>query len=170
MYSRTSAYQRLDGTRGRAYVCKNVVEQTGACDAPPVDAEAADASLLPHLQHFFLDYVAFNERAREATGRQRAALDRELERHRDRLARKSRAIENAEARYEAAMEAGDDSRAERIEDQLTRWSSERQAIQADIDAALARRTQLADEAAPTDALRSYWRTLAEGIAGRLEAS
>jgi hypothetical protein len=52
MYSRTSPYKRKDGTHARAYMCAHVVNGTGLCDAPPLEATAVDAKVIAHLPSY----------------------------------------------------------------------------------------------------------------------
>ena len=49
MYSVTSTYKRVDGTRARNYVCSHVKNGTGLCNAPSVPAQRVDGYVLEHL-------------------------------------------------------------------------------------------------------------------------
>ena len=52
MYSVTSTYKRVDGTRARNYVCSHVKNGTGLCKAPSVPAQRVDGYVLEHLSSF----------------------------------------------------------------------------------------------------------------------
>jgi len=167
MFCQTSPYRRKDGSQARHYVCSNIRNQTGMCDAPKVDAAAADAAIVPHLERFFLDYAEWSAAVRDAGTEERDRIAGQLADVRAKLAKLSKAEDPAHERYTAALADGDDLTADAALGALRKIRADRSAAMAtasDLEAALA---TMADTAAPSDAMLDYWRGIAEGIRGRL---
>lgn len=167
MYCVTSPYKRKDGSQARRYVCKNVASETGLCDAPKVNAEVADAAIVPHIRHFFDDFASWATAVAEEAGAQRAALEAELADLRAKRQTLADAERPARDRYASALAAGEDSKAEVLLEVVAKMKDDRAVLDASITVKEATLGSLATEAAPSDAMRTYWRELAESIAGRL---
>ena len=74
MSGRTDPYVRKDGTQLRAYVCANKVAG-GTCDAPRVDAERIDRTVVGHLQNLVIDVDAWKGELVQTAEKQRAQID-----------------------------------------------------------------------------------------------
>jgi site-specific DNA recombinase len=112
MYARTSAYTRKDGGRKTTYLCEQVANGTGLCNAPSIDAAIADAALLRHLDHFYLDADAWlAARADEHQGT-RERLEAALEAEGARLAALEADAARVRADYRRQLAAGNEAAAD----------------------------------------------------------
>lgn len=112
MRPRISSYRRVDGSQARSYACRNVVDGTGLCDFPTVDAEAIDALVLRHLDRFVLDSDAWLQARAELRDARRSARETRTAALTDRL----RALQRRESRlvddYARQVADGKELRAE----------------------------------------------------------
>ena len=171
MYCVTSPYKRKDGSQARHYVCKEVYDQTGTCDAPKVPAEAADTLIVPHLRGFFCDFDAWLNRVSAAEAADRDAVRAQITHARTRLGTLTRAETAARDRYAAALASGEASKADAIEGALSQFTAERAqtaALIADREAVLSELATTA--AAPVDRMLDFWNSLSAGIKGGLDAA
>lgn len=169
MYCVTSPYKRKDGTQARHYVCAEVRDATGLCDAPKVPAEQADAAIVPHLRGFFVDFDAWHDRVTTAETADRSALAAQIADGRAKLGKLARAESAAQDRYADALGEGDATKIEAVERALSRFSTERgqaEASVAELEDALA----AAEAENPTDGMLDFWNRLSEGIRGKLDAA
>lgn len=161
LYSRTSPYRRKDGTRKRQYICAHVVNQTGMCDQPPIDAEAVDPAVVDHLNRLFVDFDAWQgetERTRQSAidSAQVAVDDAEREvRRLDGLADK------VQADYLRQLDAGDDAAAQVAVEAKKHVEEQREARAGEV---AMRKAALAELAASTDdAMLDVWGELKEAV-------
>lgn len=161
LYARTSPYERKDGTHKRQYVCAHVVNQTGMCDQPPIDAASVDPAVVDHLNRLFVDFEAWQGETERA---QRSAIDAAQEavdaaerevRRLDGLAKK------VQADYLRQLEAGDDDAAQVAVEAKKEVETQREARAAEV---AMRKAALADLAAPTDdAMLDVWGELKRAV-------
>jgi DNA invertase Pin-like site-specific DNA recombinase len=161
LYSRTSPYRRKDGTHKRQYVCSQVVNQTGMCDQPPIDAEAVDPAVVDHLNRLFVDFEAWQGETERA---QRSAIDAAQEAV-DEAEREVRRLdglaEKVQADYLRRLEAGDDDAAQVAVGAKKHVEEQREARVAEV---AMRKAALAELAAPTDdAMLDVWGELKRAV-------
>ena len=136
------------------------------CDAPKVKAEVADSAIVPHIRHFFDDFASWATAVTQEAGAQRAALEPNC---------RTSAPSGTGSRMPSGPPATDyadalaarrrHAKADVAFDALTKIKSDRTTLDASIAPKEAALRTLATEAAPSDAMRAYWRELAESIAG-----
>lgn len=90
MKGRKSAYVRKDGSKQRFYLCSDVAEKTGTCDAPRFDAAVVDDAVVHYLGGRFIDFDAWAKEQADAVDQERASIERELGRRRKALAKLQR--------------------------------------------------------------------------------
>jgi DNA invertase Pin-like site-specific DNA recombinase len=173
MYARTSPYKRKDGTQARYYVCANSAAnnpEAATCDAPKLDAETADAAILPHLRSVFVDFEGWLSRLTNAQASEREALERQAADARDRLAKLDRAAEPAHERYVSALAEGRETIANAALAALERLQQDREALAANLADLEAAAAELSDTTGPTDSLLDWWNSLAAALRGSLDAA
>jgi DNA invertase Pin-like site-specific DNA recombinase len=175
MYAKTSTYARKkDGVRARSYMCANSPthnKTTATCDAPKIDAETADAAILPHLRGFFVDFEGWLSRVTSAEADEREGIRRTIAATARRLEALTAAQTKAHDRYVAAL--ADDASASRIdalETALERITAEAAQYTASISELEDSLAGMEDNAAPVDAMLDWWNTLSGGIREALDAA
>lgn len=168
MYCVTSPYKRKDGSQARQYVCTNVHTHTGICDAPKVNAERADAAIVPYLAGFFDNYAAWIESVKASAGSEEERAAAALDDARERLAKLEAAEPRAHERYMSALAEGEDATADAALAALTKIKSDRTELAAEVDRLQAQVDAL--QGSGSDAMVEYWRGVAAGIRGRLESA
>lgn len=68
IYCFTAPYKRVDGSRARTYVCREVHAATGVCDAPQINAEPLDALICASLDTMFDRYEQWLDLASDDGG------------------------------------------------------------------------------------------------------
>jgi site-specific DNA recombinase len=170
MYCSTSPYKRKDGTQRRFYLCASVHGQTGLCDAPRIPAETADATIVPHLRSFFVDFESWLDGVTTAESADRETVTAQIADLKARLGTLKKAETGAHDRYAAALAEGDDTRAEAIETALARFKSDGAQLAAAIGEQEAALNAVTSVAAPADRLLDFFNDLSAGVRGRLDAS
>ena len=64
----TSSYRREDGKRRRKYRCANVADQTGLCDAPSIDADLIEGSVVDNLRGLIVNLEEWMRQSPHAGG------------------------------------------------------------------------------------------------------
>jgi hypothetical protein len=170
MYCVTSPYKRKDGSQARHYVCREVRDGTGVCNAPPVPAETADAAIVPHLRGFFVDFEAWVEQVTSAETADRDALAAQLAGARATLGKLKRAETGAQDRYATALAEDDELKVNALEAALTRFAAERKQAGSLVDDLAATLEEASDTSAPTDRLLDFWNELSASIRGKLDSA
>ena len=93
--------------KGRHYLCANVRQATGLCDAPAIPASVLEARTLEHLHQFKFDVERWVSE-RVAEGRtERAVLEREVDGLRREAAKVSKRVEHLRGSLDSALDADD---------------------------------------------------------------
>jgi DNA invertase Pin-like site-specific DNA recombinase len=170
MYCVTSPYKRKDGTQARHYVCSQVHDKTGMCNAPKVAADTADAAIVPHLRGFFVDFDAWLATVTASEGADREAIAAHVAESRAKFSNLEQAETRAQDRYAAALADGEAAKIDAIEHALSRFSAEREQIAASIAELEASLSEAETASAPADRLLDFWNDLSNGIRGQLDAA
>lgn len=160
----TSTYKRVDGTRGRTYMCEHVKASTGLCDAPSVNGELIDAEMIAHLSGLFLDAESFLAQIDSTRARERDGIEADRERAAARLAELDRRQVKIRERMAAKLAEGAD--VDVLEETL-----EQQRVEArQVEARIAELDGLLNVAAdsPADAVLDFWNDLRSNVQGVLE--
>jgi site-specific DNA recombinase len=173
MYARTSPYKRKDGTQARHYVCANSAAydpKAATCDAPRINAEAADAAMIPHLRSVFVDFEGWIAHLTEAQTSDRANLGRQMTEARERIAKLDKAAGPAHERYVAALAEERETVADAALAALERLQADRGALAASLAELEATAAEIADTAGQTDAVLDWWNGLSSALRGGLDAA
>jgi DNA invertase Pin-like site-specific DNA recombinase len=175
MYARTSPHTRKDGTRQRSYVCANSAaydKTTATCDAPKIDAQTADAAIVPHLRGFFVDFQGWLGRVTDAQEADRDGLRRQVAEATTRIAKLAAAHEKAHDRYVAALAEADTppTRIAALEAALEKMTADRAHTQASHDDLAAALAEVETDEAPVDAMLDWWNALSASIRGALDST
>jgi len=109
--------RRRDGTRRRTYVCRDH-RGTTSCPARPIDATLIDNAFVANLTGFLGDVEAWRGRLVSSQEAERKRMCGEVERAERGVEEASRVLDQAKARWSAALAAGADDRADAIEAML----------------------------------------------------
>jgi DNA invertase Pin-like site-specific DNA recombinase len=163
MYSRTSPYKRKDGTHARSYTCAHVVNGTGLCDAPPVEATAVDAQVLEDLPR----YLEEAERWLRELGNDRLGARTRVEDALKAAERRTRAlrtrVDRTAERYAAEHDPTSD-KAEALLDVLVRQRRDLADAEAEVKRAQAE-LDAVDQAIEGDVMAVALRSLTDAVAG-----
>jgi hypothetical protein len=173
MYARTSPYKRKDETQARIYVCANsryYDRAAATCDAPKIDAEAADAAIIPHLRDYVVDYEGWIADITNAQQDERSAIEGRAADARAKLEQRKLAERAARQRYTDALAAGDDAKASVIEGALMGIANERAALEAAVEDAEATLATLEGKDAPTDAVLDWQNAVSAALRGAIDES
>lgn len=171
MYARTDGYRRRrDGGQQRYYACPHVLNGTGHCDAPFIDAALVDAALIPHLQEFFSDFAAWSKAMRDSNQTESRNVERQLEAAQQRLAISVKAEKAAKAKAKRCFQDGEDQKADAALEVMADEQVDRRALEGKVAALHDTLTELSSQSSPTDTMLDYWRDLSETIFGRLTSA
>jgi DNA invertase Pin-like site-specific DNA recombinase len=161
LYARRSPYVRKDGTSARHYVCAQVVNQTGLCDMPHIDAEVMDAAVVEYLDQLFVDIEGWRDGTEAAREKARGAALVGIEQTEDELARLDRLAEKVQADYLRQLDADDEDAAQIAAEARKGLETQRLAKLAELEM---RQAALADIDAPTDdAMLDTWSALKRAV-------
>src|SRR5215211_946432 len=110
----------VTGQRLPRYVCGNVRDANGACDAPRFDAEMVEEAVLDHLTTLFVDFEGWLADVTERQAAQRDGLLRQLATVQKRRAALVHDEELVRADYRRELRAGNDGAAEIASSELDR--------------------------------------------------
>jgi hypothetical protein len=170
MRSITSSYRRKDGTRRRTYLCAHVKASTGLCDAPPVDAELADAAVINRLDGYLGDFEAWRAEIEAGRDGEIERIEGEVERAEAALKTSEAAVSAIAADYERRLVGGDQAGADEAMRLLTQKREETERAQVRLEAT---RDAFATEEArevSADALLDFYNALAKAVSGRLDGA
>ena len=170
MYCRTDPYKRKDGTQARNYVCKNVVGETGLCDAGKVNAELVDAALIPHLEQWLTDFATWSKSIRDAASTELATVRADEEKVKTEVTRLEKVVEKAERQYADALSNGEDDKAEAISNAMAGYVKQRKTLAERSRVLSLAADKLAKQGQPTDAMLKYWFDFADSVRGRVSGS
>jgi hypothetical protein len=161
LYARRSPYVRKDGTSARHYVCAQVVNQTGMCDMPPIDAEILDAAVVEYLDQLFVDIEGWRSDTEGARERARGAALAGIEQAEDELRRLDRLAEKVRTDYLRHLDADDEDAAQIAVEAKKGLEGQREAKLAELEM---RRAALAEIDVPTDdAMLDTWSALKRAV-------
>jgi DNA invertase Pin-like site-specific DNA recombinase len=164
----TSTYVRKsDGGRSRKYRCDEVVRETGLCDMPPIPAEPLELLVAEGLRGYILNFDDWVASVTERQGVNREGLERERDRQLAELAKVKRLEGKISDDYAAAIDKGDEARADLAVATLQRQREAREQLEAsigDLEATIAE----SPDAAPVDAMLDFWNGLRRGISTALD--
>jgi site-specific DNA recombinase len=125
-------WQRKHASGKREYICGNVRQKTGTCDAAPFDAPTVERAVVDHLDGLFVDLGAWIERLSDQRADQRRVVEREAAdyMHQREALEKDEALVRAD--YMRQLRAENEAAADVATAELRRIESER----ADLDAKL----------------------------------
>ncbi len=121
-------WQRKQESGKRDYMCGNVRQKNGTCDAHAFDAPTAEQAVLDHLDGLFVDLGAWIERVTTDRADERSILERQaadLMKQRDGLEQDEGLVR---ADYMKQLRAGNESAADLATAELERIASERSAL------------------------------------------
>lgn len=125
MRCETASYTRVsDGTKGYSYVCRNVQDSTGMCDAPKVNGEVADLEVAEYLTGLFADGEDFLQRVGVQRDTEREEVEVNREREAKQVGRLRGEVVKLQRRYRDLIAEGKDARAEAVEGALTEARAE----------------------------------------------
>ncbi|MCW2952729.1 MAG: Resolvase domain protein [Conexibacter sp.] len=165
----TSRYIRRDGTRQRTYVCRTHRERPQDCPARPIDAGPVDISFVNNLTQFLGDVESWRGRLVATRESDRARMQSAMRDAEDDVARHDRILANGQRRYSAALEAGDDARADAIEDALAQQRVERERALIRLTAARDATVSI-DTVQSVDPLIDFYNGIGEELTGRVTAA
>jgi hypothetical protein len=151
------------------YLCREVRECTGVCDAQPIPADTLEANSLGHPRDFFFDFLAFaRERIAEREG-ERDRLAQSLAEHEERITRLNIRREKAHAGWLRYVEPDRLDFADHAMEALASVDQEiadRKLTLGDL------RTRAQEWSAPVsaDGLLAFYSEVRDVIAGRLATS
>jgi DNA invertase Pin-like site-specific DNA recombinase len=162
LYARTETYKRKkDGQKRRYYRCANVVNQTGTCDQPRLDAELIDEAVVDYLDRLFVDFDAWRTETERARDSARDTVLAALKAAEVEVARLDKLVGKVQADYLKRLDAGEDNAAQFAVDAKARVEDERAAKQSEVEA---RRSALAEIEAPTDdTMLDVWNDLKRAV-------
>jgi DNA invertase Pin-like site-specific DNA recombinase len=138
------AYTERRYQGARRYLCSGRRAFTGSCSFSRVDARMIDAAFADNLESFLTDVDGWRDRLAVDRKADIARMTGEVERATTDLAAVDRRIATTRRRYDAALDAGDDDRADAIEGAMTEQRADRERAQRRLTAA---QTALADATA-----------------------
>jgi hypothetical protein len=165
----TGRHSRVDGSRARRYVCRahrnHHADSSAHCPEPPYDADAADAVFVGSLDGWLGDVAGWRERLTDARRAERDRLEREIDRARHDAAEADRVMTKMRDRYNRALAADDDARADEIEAAMVDRRADRTRAQTRLAAAEQALTDVVAEQ-PIDPLLDVLSRLMSELAGR----
>lgn len=161
MYCRTEPKPRADGTRKRWYSCAEIVNATGDCTMPRIDAEVLDAAFLPHIRVIFEDYEAWAKRVNSETGAQREQMEAHLASLQAKLAKAHAGTEAAAERVADYMAEGEIEKADAMLSAVTKAKRNATKVEREIENQFEEVANL--PVARADTLSTFWGELAATI-------
>jgi site-specific DNA recombinase len=163
MRPKTSTYRRKDGTRARKYICRHVVDGTGLCNAPPIDAELVDEHVVDELQEYLGDFEAWQEQILSGYQNERDRMQHELEKAHADVAEQEKIVTKRSRLPDVAEDDGQMREALRLVreagEELERRQDRLRAAQSALEAV--------PTEAPTDAMLDFYNELSQAVRGRL---
>jgi len=129
MFAITSGWRRADGSRARAYVCRNVHARAGTCAAPRVNAEVVEPVFVDHLRSFGLDFDGWLDAQRGHRAEERAAVEAGMALDREALATVERREGLVRADYLRQLEAAREAAAEVAAEAQAALATERRQLE-----------------------------------------
>lgn len=164
----TSTYVRKsDGGRFRKLRCDEVHRATGLCDMPEIPAEPLELLIASGLRGYILDFDGWIDSVTARQGENRDGLQRELDRQLAALADVRRVEGKVSDDYAAALDRGDDARADLAVTALQRQKELAEQLETSIDD-LRATVAAAPDTAPVDAMLDFWNGLRRGITTALD--
>jgi hypothetical protein len=151
---------------GRHYICGNVRQATGICDAPRIPAKYLERGVVEHLSNFFLDVEAWIAEKAQERGKVREDAERALAAERRELSGLARRVELVNSDYMKHLEAGNGDLAETALRTATTLEAKRDR-QGEAIRERERALQDWPQESDADAALDFWNELQEFAAGRL---
>jgi hypothetical protein len=162
----TGRHERKDMTRARRYVCRTHRERPQDCRCGPFDANAVDPGFLENLDSFMGDVGRIRDTLLAARDADRERLGHEIARAEADAAECERVTKRMRARYDAAVAADDDAKAETVLEAIgDRKAEQRRAV-----SRLAAAQHAAMDAAsenPDDEIVRFYTALYAELSGRV---
>lgn len=159
-------WQRKHASGKREYICANVRQHVGVCDAEPFDAPTVERAVVDHLDGLFVDLGAWIERLSEQRADQRGVLEREAADYMEQRAALEKDEALVRADYMRQLRAENEAAASIAATELERIADER----ADLDGKLAdveARIAEWDGGDSADAVLDWWGEFSAAIRGEV---
>jgi DNA invertase Pin-like site-specific DNA recombinase len=150
----------------RDYLCGNVRQLSGICDAAPIDAATLERAVVDHLGGLFVDLGEWIERMTEQRADERQILEREAAR----LMKQAQGLEGDEglvrADYMKQLRAGNEAAAGIAATEIARIEGERAELDgklADVEARIAEW----DGGDSTDQVLDWWTEFSRAVRGEI---
>jgi hypothetical protein len=160
---------RRDGSRARRYACGTRAERPGDCRAVPIDSGLVDRAFVANLTEFLGDVDSWRGRLVADRAAEIARMAEEVKRAEVALKKCETTVGAIHRRYEAALAAGDDRKAEAIEEAMVEARGERDRANRRLTASITALESIEDDPG-VDPLLDFFSRLREDLSGRVSAA
>jgi hypothetical protein len=166
MDAATSSWVRKDGTRARRYICRRHRQRPGSCQKP-IDAEAVDLRVVPELKSILGDVEGIRQSLADAHGAERKQFEQQASKAQEDKRKAEAGAERLAVRIAALAAAGENEKAEALEQALAVARSNARAAEVRRDAAM---DNLAAPPPEDQDEAAFYTQLNEELTGRRDAA